>query len=69
MLGIGKFIRRYPDPLEAELVLMHHYAVKQKALHSWDRRYAHMQFVLRWAPVFRRHALPAPNGRRDSLAA
>ncbi len=56
MLGIGTFIRRFPDPLQAELILMQHFAVRKKALLGWDRRYAHMQFVLKWAPVFRRHS-------------
>lgn len=70
MLGIGKFIQRFRDPLQAELVLMQHFATKKKALYSWDRRYAHMQFVLKWAPVFRRHTLPShPPVRNDPLAA
>ena len=56
MIGIGTFIRRFESPVQAELLLMQHYAAKRKRLADWDRRYAHMQFVLKWAPVFRRHA-------------
>jgi hypothetical protein len=55
MLGVGRFIRRYENPLQAEIVLMHHYAAKQQALFAWDRRYAHMRFVTKWGPPFRRH--------------
>jgi hypothetical protein len=54
------------------MVLMHHYAAKQKALYQWDRRYAHLQFVIKWAPVFRRHSAPsaaAPGANKDTLAA
>ncbi len=57
MLGIGTFIRRYQDPLHAQRELMEHYAARQKERHAVDRRYAHMRFVLRWAPAFRRHIL------------
>jgi hypothetical protein len=70
MLPIGKFIQRFRDPLQAELVLMQHFAAKKKALCGWDRRYAHMQFVLKWAPVFRRHVIPsAPGAQKNPLAA
>ena len=56
MTGIGTFIRRFNDPLQAERVLMQHFAQKAQSRFGWDRRYAHMQFVLHWAPLFRRHA-------------
>jgi hypothetical protein len=71
MLGVGHFIRRFETPLQAEMVLMHHYAAKQKALHQWDRRYAHLQFVMKWAPLFRRHIAPidAHAGSQGTLAA
>ena len=55
MLGVGVYIRRFPDALQAEVALMNHHATKMKAVAQWDRRYAHMQFVLKWGPVFRRH--------------
>lgn len=57
MLGIGTFIRRYKDPLQAQRDLMEHYAARRKNIDQWDRRYAHMRFVVRWAPLFRRHIL------------
>ena len=56
-MGIGTFIRRYQDPLQAQRDLMEHYATRQKERHDLDRRYAHMRFVVRWAPAFRRHLL------------
>lgn len=70
MLGISKFIQGFSDPLQAELVLMQHFAAKKKALCGWDRRYAHMQFVLKWGPVFRRHSPSVPSAvRQNPLAA
>jgi hypothetical protein len=71
MLGVGKFIHRFDTPLQAEMVLMHHYAAKQKALHQWDRRYAHLQFVMKWAPLFRRHIVATEHvsDQENTLAA
>lgn len=75
MLGIGNFIRRYSDPLQAQRDLMEHYAYRRKNLAQWDRRYSHMRFVLRWAPLFRRHILAVqrqkstPPKKDDQLAA
>lgn len=65
MLGIGTFIRRFSDPLQAERVLMDHFAQQAKARYGWDRRYAHMQFVMRWAPLFRRHTSDSYSERRN----
>ncbi|HVO32794.1 MAG TPA: hypothetical protein VMU17_02695 [Elusimicrobiota bacterium] len=62
MLGLGTYIRKFRTPVQAELALMKHYAQRQRERRGWERRYAHMQFVLRWAPVFRRH-VPAAERR------
>lgn len=55
MLSIKKLVSQVGDPIRAEVVLLQHYAAKQQARYHWDRRYATMDFVLRWAPLFRRH--------------
>jgi hypothetical protein len=55
MLSIKSLVRIVGDPIRAEVVLLQHYAAKKQARDRWDRRYAAMQFVMRWAPVFRRH--------------
>ncbi len=57
MLSIRSLIDLVGNPLRAQTVLLQHYVAKQQSRHHWDRRYAAMTFVLRWAPVFRRHAL------------
>ena len=56
MLSVRNLVQRIGDPLKAEIVLLKHYTHKQQARHQWDKRYAAMEFVLRWAPLFRRHA-------------
>jgi hypothetical protein len=56
MLSIRKLVEQVGSPLQAEVVLLQHYTAKQQARLHWDRRYAAMEFVLRWALVFRRHA-------------
>jgi hypothetical protein len=65
MLGVRTFIKRFESPLQAEMALMHHYAAKQKALHGWERRYSHLQFVVKWAPVFRKHSLWFPPAQQS----
>ena len=66
MLGVGTFIRRFESMLQAEMTLMQHYAAKQRALHAWDRRYAHLQFVIKWAPRFRLHHSPASSEKNEN---
>ena len=55
MWSVNKLVKRIGHPIRAEVVLLQHYTAKQQARHNWDRRYAAMQFVARWAPRFRRH--------------
>lgn len=55
MLSIRSLVKRVGNPIQAEAVLLQHYSAKQQVRYRWDRRYAAMEFVLRWAPVFRRH--------------
>jgi hypothetical protein len=71
MLGIGTFMKRIGNPLEAERVLMRHFADKRKVRCGWDRQYAQMVFGLKWDPVFHRHLnrCGCPIGQRDRFAA
>ena len=69
MLGVKRFVQSFATPLEAEMALMNHYAAKQKALYAWERRYAHLQFVTKWAPLLRRHRAAATAAQSPDLAA
>jgi hypothetical protein len=55
MLSVRRLVEMVGNPIRAEVVLLEHYAAKQRVRRQWDRRYAAMDFVLRWAPLFRRH--------------
>jgi len=71
MLGIGTFMKRIGNPLQAERVLMSHFANKRKMRCGWDRQYAQMVFGLKWDPVFHRHLDRGggSTGRRSRLMA
>lgn len=55
MWSVGKLVKRIGHPIRAEVILLQHYTAKQQARYNLDRRYAAMEFVMRWAPLFRRH--------------
>ena len=55
MWTVQRLVKTVGHPIRAEVLLMQHYTAKQQARYSWDRRYAAMEFVMRWAPLFRRH--------------
>ncbi len=55
MLGIDAFIRRAGNLFKAEALLMQHFAERRRVRFGWDRRYAEMEFGLRWDPVLHRH--------------
>ncbi len=55
MWSVKKLVTAVGDPIKAEAVLLQHYAAKQQIRRRWDRRYAAMDFVMRYAPAFRRH--------------
>jgi len=55
MWSVRKLVVAIGHPIQAEALLLKHYAAKQQARQHWDRRYAAMDFVMRWAPLFRRH--------------
>jgi hypothetical protein len=57
MWSVQKLVRAIGHPIQAEAVLLQHYAAKKQVRFHWDRRYAAMEFVLRWAPLFRRHLM------------
>jgi hypothetical protein len=57
MWSVRKLVKEVGHPIQAEALLLQHYAAKKKARLNWDRRYAAMDFVLRWAPLFRRHLM------------
>ena len=60
MWSVKKLVVAVGDPIRAEAVLLQHYAAKQQLRRQWDRRYAAMDFVMRFAPAFRRHLAELP---------
>jgi hypothetical protein len=58
MLGVGTLVSRVGSAQAAERILRDHFVSKRgRSLH--DNRYASMEFLLKWSPLFRRHAGPA----------
>lgn len=61
MLGIRHFVKKIGNPLRAEIVLLQHFTDRRRVRFGWDRRYAEMEFGLRWDPIFYRHLAPCRN--------
>jgi len=55
MWTVKRLVTTVGHPIQAEVLLLQHYAAKQQTRYHWDRRHAAMEFVVRWAPLFRRH--------------
>ena len=55
MWTVKRLVTTIGHPMRAEFLLIQHYTAKQQARYHWDRHHAAMDFVIRWAPLFRRH--------------
>lgn len=55
MYSVRNLVEALGDPILAEVELMKHFTSKRMLFHNWSRSYAEMEFIRRWAPLFRRH--------------
>ena len=55
MFTVRQLIEAVGNPIRAESVLMGHYTHKKALISRWDKRYAQMNFISRWAGIYRRH--------------